>query len=212
VFLVASKLGITSFGGPVAHLGYFRREYVQLRGWLDEGTYAEIVALCQSLPGPASTQTGIAIGLLRAGPLGAFAAWLGFTLPSVVLMFAFAYLDRLPLELGWLFPILRLVAFAMPALSAIIVLTGVLRGAGDTRFPILLTWIGFVAPRGVDKAIVAKLNQELVRILQLRETREQLSGVGMTVIASSPEEFAKVVKDDSAKFGRIIKSAGIRLD
>ena len=76
----------------------------------------------------------------------------------------------------------------------------------------LVTWIGFVAPRGVDKAIVAKLNQELVRILQMRETREQLSGVGMTVVANSPEQFAQVVKDDSVKFGRIIKSAGIRLD
>ena len=76
----------------------------------------------------------------------------------------------------------------------------------------LVTWIGFVAPRGVDKAIVAKLNQELVRILQMRETREQLSGVGMTVVANSPEQFAQVVKDDSVKFGRIIKSAGIKLD
>jgi len=76
----------------------------------------------------------------------------------------------------------------------------------------LVTWIGFVAPRGVDKAIVAKLNQELVRILQMRETREQLSGVGMTVVANSPEQFAQVVKEDSVKFGRIIKSAGIKLD
>jgi len=117
VFLVASKLGITSFGGPAAQLYVFATEVPKVRGWLDEGTYAEIVALCQSLPGPASTQTGIAIGLLRAGPAGALAAWLGFTLPSVVLMFAFTYLDRLPLELGWLFPILRLVALAVVALA-----------------------------------------------------------------------------------------------
>jgi chromate transporter len=98
-------------------LGYFRREFVQRRKWLDEATYADVVALCQSLPGPASTETGIAIGLLRAGPLGAFAAWLGFTLPSAVLMFAFAYLDRLPVELGWLFPILKLVALVVVALA-----------------------------------------------------------------------------------------------
>jgi chromate transporter len=101
----------------VAHLGYFRREYVQRRGWLDEATYAEIVALCQSLPGPASSQTGIAIGLLRAGPFGALAAWLGFTWPSVVLMFAFAYIDRITVELGWLFPALKLVAFIVVALA-----------------------------------------------------------------------------------------------
>jgi chromate transporter len=118
VFLVALRLGLTSFGGPVAHLGYFRREYVERRGWIDEETYADVVALCQFLPGPASSETGIAIGLLRAGPLGALAAWLGFTLPSAMLMFAFATVaDRLPLETGWLFPILKLVAFAVVALA-----------------------------------------------------------------------------------------------
>src|SRR5439155_1601120 len=82
---VAVRLGLTSFGGPMAHLGYFRSEYVVRRQWLDEATYADIVALCQSLPGPTSSEVGIAIGLLRAGPLGAFLAWLGFTLPSAVL-------------------------------------------------------------------------------------------------------------------------------
>jgi chromate transporter len=117
VLLVASKLGISSYGGPVAHLGYFRREYVQRRKWLDDETYAGIVALCQSLPGPASTEVGIAVGVLRAGPLGAFAAWLGFTLPSVILMAAFAYLERSPVELGWLFPVLRLIALVVVAVA-----------------------------------------------------------------------------------------------
>jgi chromate transporter len=85
------KLGCTSFGGPVAHLGYFRAEFVERRRWIDEAAYADIVALCQFLPGPASSQTGIALGLLRAGPAGALAAWLGFTLPSAAAMIAFAY-------------------------------------------------------------------------------------------------------------------------
>jgi len=76
----------------------------------------------------------------------------------------------------------------------------------------LVTWIGFVTPAGVDKAIVAKLNQELVRILQLRETRELLTGLGMTVVASTPEQFAQTIKDDQVKFARIIKSAGIRVE
>jgi chromate transporter len=85
---------------------------------LDEQTFADLVALCQFLPGPASTEMGIAIGLLRAGPLGAFAAWLGFTLPSFVLMVSFAYLvDRLPFEAGWLFPILKAIAFVVVALA-----------------------------------------------------------------------------------------------
>jgi len=91
VFRVALRLGLTSFGGPIAHLGHFRSEYVVRRQWLDEATYADIVALCQSLPGPTSSEVGIAIGLLRAGPLGALSAWLGFTLPSAVFMVVFAY-------------------------------------------------------------------------------------------------------------------------
>jgi chromate transporter len=85
------QLGLTSFGGPVAHLGYFRQEFVLRRGWLDERAYADVVALCQFLPGPASSQTGFAIGLMRAGPLGGLAAWAGFTLPSAILMTLVAY-------------------------------------------------------------------------------------------------------------------------
>lgn len=88
---VATRLGLTSFGGPIAHLGYFHDEYVHRRRWLDEDSYAEIVALCQSLPGPASSQVGIAVGTLRAGLLGGLLAWIGFTLPSAVAMVAFAY-------------------------------------------------------------------------------------------------------------------------
>jgi len=91
VFRVFLLLGLTSFGGPVAHLGYFRTELVQRRAWLDDAAYADLVALCQFLPGPASSQVGIAIGKLRAGYWGAVAAWVAFTLPSVVLLLAFAY-------------------------------------------------------------------------------------------------------------------------
>lgn len=85
------KLGLTSFGGPIAHLGYFRDELVVRRRWLSDSAYADLVALCQFLPGPASSQVGIAIGLSRAGLPGALAAWLGFTLPSAVAMILFAY-------------------------------------------------------------------------------------------------------------------------
>jgi len=91
LFLIFLRLGLTSFGGPAAHLGYFRDEFVKRRGWLDEHTYSDIVALCQFLPGPGSSQVGIAIGRMRAGVRGALAAWFGFTLPSVVLLVAFAY-------------------------------------------------------------------------------------------------------------------------
>src|SRR5215510_3910425 len=85
------RLGLTSFGGPVAHLGYFREEFVRRRGWLDDKSYADLVALCQFLPGPASSQVGIAVGLLRGGYAGALAAWIGFTLPSAVAMVLFGY-------------------------------------------------------------------------------------------------------------------------
>ncbi|QQR35666.1 chromate efflux transporter [Devosia oryziradicis] len=86
VFLAFLKLGLTSFGGPIAHLGYFRDEIVVRRRWMGEVAYADLVALCQFLPGPASSQVGFALGLWRAGPLGALAAWTAFTLPSALLM------------------------------------------------------------------------------------------------------------------------------
>src|SRR4029077_4031001 len=91
VFAVFLRLGLTSFGGPVAHLGYFRGEVGDRRRWLDEAAFADIIALCQFLPGPASSQTGISIGILRAGLTGALAAWLGFTVPSALAMIAFGY-------------------------------------------------------------------------------------------------------------------------
>lgn len=90
VFLVFLRLGLTSFGGPVAHLGYFRTEFVERRRWLGEAAYADLVALCQFLPGPASSQVGLALGLMRAGYAGALAAWAGFTLPSALALIALA--------------------------------------------------------------------------------------------------------------------------
>lgn len=91
VFLAFLRLGLTSFGGPIAHLAYFRADFVARRRWLDEAGYTDLVALCQFLPGPASSQVGIGIGLLRAGLAGAVAAWVGFTLPSAVALVLFGY-------------------------------------------------------------------------------------------------------------------------
>ncbi len=105
IFRVALKLGLTSFGGPVAHLSYFHAEYVSRRRWLSEAAYADLVALCQFLPGPASSQVGFAIGLLRGGLPGGVLAWLGFTLPSALLMtlcgYGFTALPDLT-RAGWL--------------------------------------------------------------------------------------------------------------
>lgn len=91
VFWVFLRLGLTSFGGPVAHLAYFREAFVERRRWLSEKAYADLVALCQFLPGPASSQVGMALGLQRAGYGGMLAAWFAFTMPSVLLLVAFAY-------------------------------------------------------------------------------------------------------------------------
>jgi chromate transporter len=91
VLFAFGKLGVTCFGGPIAHIGYFRQEFVVRRHWLDEHTYADLVALCQFLPGPASSQVGFSIGLMRGGFLGGVAAWTAFTLPSAILLVLFAY-------------------------------------------------------------------------------------------------------------------------
>lgn len=117
VFMVFLRLGLTSFGGPIAHLGYFREELVVRRKWLSEVAYADLVALCQFLPGPASSQVGFALGLLRAGPWGAFAAWLMFTLPSALVLLVFAYGATAfsgPVDEGFLHG-LKLVAVAVVA-------------------------------------------------------------------------------------------------
>src|SRR5262245_45416846 len=91
VLLIFLKLGLTCFGGPIAHIGYFRDEFVVRRKWIDEHAYADLVGLCQFLPGPASSQVGFSIGLMRAGYRGALAAWTGFTLPSAIALVLFAY-------------------------------------------------------------------------------------------------------------------------
>ncbi len=113
---VSLKLGLTSFGGPVAHLGYFHNEYIRRRKWMDERSYADLVALCQFLPGPASSQVGIGIGVIRAGLLGGFIAWLGFTLPSVIALAVFALvLQGLDITgAGWIHG-LKIVAVAIVA-------------------------------------------------------------------------------------------------
>jgi chromate transporter len=119
VLLVATRLGLTSFGGPVAHLGYFHEEYVIRRKWLDERSYADLVALCQVLPGPASSQVGIAVGILRARLLGGLTAWLGFTLPSAAALILFAYVLRRAgsvADAGWLHG-LKIAAVAVVALA-----------------------------------------------------------------------------------------------
>ncbi|MGO1060615.1 chromate efflux transporter [Planococcus sp. FY231025] len=115
ILKASTKLGLTSFGGPTAHLGYFREEYVVKRKWLDDKAYADLVALCQFLPGPASSQVGISIGMLRGGIFGGFLSWFGFTMPSVILLILFAMLvSNAAFDSGWIHG-LKIVAVAVVA-------------------------------------------------------------------------------------------------
>ncbi len=140
IFLMFLRLGLTSFGGPVAHLGYFRQEFVQRRRWLGEAAYAELVALCQFLPGPASSKVGIVLGLSRAGLPGALCAWLGFTLPSALA------LALLALGIGSGVPPgvlkgLQMVAVAVVALALWGMARNLCRGALRIVIALLAAWL-----------------------------------------------------------------------
>jgi len=128
-FATALKLGLLSFGGPTAHIGYFREEYVNRKRWLDDRAFADLVALCQLLPGPASSQVGIAIGWQRAGWLGSIAAWLGFTLPSAALLAVFAWASGAwpgAADAGWLRGL---------ELAAVAIVAAAVLGMGRTLAP-----------------------------------------------------------------------------
>ena len=142
VFLIALRLGLTSFGGPIAHIGYFREEYVARRGWLDDRSFSDLVALCQLLPGPASSQLGIAIGTLRAGHAGGFAAWLGFTMPSAIVLIAFAYgvsevenVAESPWLSGLKLAVVAVVALAVWSMAGTLWSDRLFRGAGRDSNP-----------------------------------------------------------------------------
>ncbi|MBN8191287.1 chromate transporter [Bacillus sp. NTK074B] len=116
ILFISTRLGFTSFGGPVAHLGYFHEEYVRRRKWMDERSYADLVALCQFLPGPASSQVGMGVGIMRAGILGGIVSFIGFTLPSVLVLILFALLlkGNDMADTGWIHG-LKIVAVAVVA-------------------------------------------------------------------------------------------------
>lgn len=150
----STRLGLTSFGGPIAHLGYFRDEYVVKRRWIDEAHYADLVALCQFLPGPASSQVGIALGIMRAGLLGGVAAWLGFTLPSAIALVAFAYGVQAAglADSGWLHG-LKVVAVAVVAQAV----WGMARNLTPDRERISLAFVAAIAVLASRAAIVQVL-------------------------------------------------------
>lgn len=148
-------LGFTAFGGPVAHLGYFRTAFVERRGWMTDAEYADLVALCQFMPGPASSQVGMAIGLSRGGPLGMAAAWVAFTLPSAILLAAFGlFLTSFDIgsDAGWL--------LGLKAAAAAVVLHALLGMAGSlaaTRERATIAVVAMIAMLVVPNAVIAQL-------------------------------------------------------
>ncbi len=147
MFRAALRLGLTSFGGPVAHIGYFREEYVARRGWIGEQQFGELVALSNLLPGPSSSQVGIAIGVHRAGKLGGLAAWLGFTLPSAVILTALAIWAR-DVDLagaGWVRG-LELAAAAVVATAVVAMARTLARGPARLLIAVAATAVALLAP------------------------------------------------------------------
>lgn len=170
VFLAFLKQGLTAFGGPVAHLAYFRRDFVERRGWLSEAAYADLVALCHFLPGPASSQIGMAIGLRQAGLAGALAAFLGFTLPAATLMIAFAQLApdlTLRWGVGWIHGLK--IAAAAVVLQAVIQMARTL-AVGPVRAGMAIgAGLGLVVAQGPAAQIAALVAGGLFGLALLRE-------------------------------------------
>lgn len=182
VFWVAFRLGLTSFGGPIAHLGYFHAEYVERRRWLNERSYSDLVALCQFLPGPASSQVGIGIGLIRAGLMGGIVAWLGFTLPSLLVLVLFALaLQGFDLTgAGWIHG-LKIVAVAIVA-QAVLGMGRKLAPDRNRATIASLTMIGTLLwPSALVQILVIVLAAIVGLILYKEVNMEELPRLGVVV-------------------------------
>ncbi|MCU6790762.1 chromate transporter [Paenibacillus sp. WQ 127069] len=155
ILAVSFQLGLTSFGGPAAHLGYFHEKYVKRKQWIDEGSYADLVALCQFLPGPASSKVGIGIGFMRGGVIGAIMAWIGFTLPSAVVLALFAYWSQGwdASSTGWLHG-LKLAAVAIVAQAVWGMGKSLAPDRGRATIAILTTAIALLFPSTYTQLIV----------------------------------------------------------
>lgn len=188
ILRVSSKLGLTSFGGPVAHLGYFKNEYIDKRKWLDDKTYADIIALCQFLPGPASSQVGIAIGILRGGLLGGILSFIGFTLPSVLVLILFALLFQSfeMADAGWIHG-LKLVAVAIVAQAVIgmgqklapdkpRVTIAILAAIFTLLLPSAIGQLSIIAVAGVIGVFLYK-NQEFPNVREMNVSIQKKSGI-----------------------------------
>ncbi|WP_414045012.1 chromate efflux transporter [Macrococcus equi] len=173
IFLTALKLGVTSFGGPTAHLGYFRAEYVERRKWLTDKMYQDLVSLCQFLPGPASSQVGIGIGLMRGGVAGAILAFLGFTLPSVIaLILAVYFLNTLDIELNFLKGLL-IVAIAVVLHALIGMGKNTLRNLTAVMIFIICFFIAMLFPTAYTQILIIIASGITGMVLYKVETKKE---------------------------------------
>lgn len=181
VLRIFARLGLTSFGGPIAHLGYFRTEFVTRRQWVDEKTYADIVAFCQFLPGPASSQVGISMGILRAGLWGGLAAWLGFTLPSALALIVFALATNGP-EAASIFPWLHgllVVAVAVVAQAVWGMATQLCPDRPRATIALVAAGLTLAWPVGLGQVAILAVGG-LVGWLFLRNVGGQTTGAGQS--------------------------------
>lgn len=173
VLIIFFRLGLTSFGGPIAHLGYFHNEFVQRRKWLEEQSYADLVALCQFLPGPASSQVGMAIGLMRGGYLGALFAWIGFTLPSAILLVLFGLgVSTHHLSGGWLHG-LKIVAVAVVAQAIWGMAVKLCPDRERATIAVLAAMLVAIIPSGALQLLVIALGG-VIGVLFLRKKTKEL--------------------------------------
>lgn len=188
ILIASFQLGLTSFGGPVAHLGYFHDKYVLRKQWIDEQSYADLVALCQFLPGPASSKVGIGIGFMRGGVLGAIMAWIGFTLPSAVVLAVFAYLSQGSdaSSAGWLHG-LKLAAVAIVVQAVWGMGKSLAPDRGRATIAIVTAAISLLAPSTYTQVLLI-LASGVVGLLMYRPMDKQgsFAATGSPVPASSP--------------------------
>jgi chromate transporter len=184
ILAVSAKLGTTSFGGPIAHLGYYHEEYVMRRKWLDEKSYADLVALCQFLPGPASSQVGIGIGLSRGGLAGAIAAWLGFTLPSAIALVIFAlFMQGMDISSAYWLHGLKLTAVAIVAQAVWSMGSKLAAGRSRATITVLATTVSLLWPSAFSQVLVIAV-AGLLGLWLYRKSNETVTETSLVISIS----------------------------
>lgn len=208
LFLIFLRLGLTSFGGPIAHFGYYRAEFVERRRWLDEAAFANLLALCQFLPGPSSTQLGFAVGLSRGGLVGGLLAWIAFTAPSAIAMVAFAHgVTGAAQGSGWIQG-LKIVAVAVVARA---VWTMARTLCPDTRRATIavLAAIAVLLLPSTATQIAVLMGGGAVGLVAMRRLTSAVAPAAIAVPIGRPVAIAALIAFAALLFGLPVLSAGL---